>query len=50
MPTLRGERGAGLAEYSLLLLLIAIPCFVTMDALGAALFDLYETIRTTLFP
>jgi pilus assembly protein Flp/PilA len=48
--SLESERGAGLAEYGLLLMLIAMVCIGTIGLLGATLADLYDTIRTTLFP
>lgn len=43
------ERGAGLAEYALLLLLIAMACIAIVGEVGTTLADLYETITDTLF-
>jgi len=47
--SLGNERGAGLAEYALLLMLIAMVCIGTIGLFGTALADVYDTIRTTLF-
>ena len=42
------EEGAGLAEYALLLVLIAIVCIVTLGPLGDAIAAVFETIRAEI--
>ncbi len=46
----RSARGAGLAEYGLLLLLILLACLIALGTLGTTLSAAYNTITTTLFP
>lgn len=41
--SLTGEEGAGLAEYALLLLLIAIVCVAALTALGTTISGAYNT-------
>ena len=43
------ERGAGLAEYALLLLLIAIVCVGALTILGTTLSGTFNNIQATLF-
>ena len=40
------ERGAGLAEYGILLLLILVACLIAMQTLGTTISDLYNTITS----
>jgi pilus assembly protein Flp/PilA len=42
------EEGAGLAEYALLLLLIAVACIVALTALGGQLATVFNHIVTRL--
>ncbi len=42
------ERGAGLAEYALLLFLIAVACLLALGALGGQISDVYNQITTAL--
>jgi len=44
------ERGQTLAEYALILLLIAMVIIGTLTVLGTQLDQTFVTIRTTLFP
>ncbi len=43
-----GERGAGLAEYALLLFLVALAALVALTALGARVSVLFTEITTAL--
>lgn len=43
-----GERGAGLAEYALLLVLIAVACITAMTALSGAIQGAYGQITAAL--
>ena len=45
-----GERGAGLAEYALLLVLVAIACITTLGVLGTTISGVYTTITGGLTP
>ena len=38
------EKGAGLAEYALLLLLVALACILALTTLGTTLSGTYNTI------
>lgn len=49
MVRVRNERGAGLAEYGLLLLLVAVACFAFVAGLGATMIDLYDQAMALLF-
>ncbi len=40
------ERGAGLGEYGILLLLILVVCLVAMGTLGTTISALYDTITS----
>lgn len=42
------DRGAGLAEYALLLFLVATACLLTLGALGTRISVLFEEITTAL--
>ena len=42
------ERGAGLAEYALLLVLIAVACLVALGDLGEAIAAVYDQITGSL--
>lgn len=42
------ERGAGLAEYALLLFLIAVACLLALGTLGGQIADVYDQITTAL--
>ena len=43
------NEGAGLAEYSLLLLLIALACIATITLLGISLSEFFNEAGTLLF-
>jgi Flp pilus assembly pilin Flp len=45
----RSDRGAGLAEYGLLLLLIFMACVVIVGTFGQTLAGTFTTIEATLF-
>lgn len=45
---LRNQKGQGLAEYALILVLISIAAFVAMTALGGDITTVFETISTKL--
>ena len=45
---LRFQRGASLAEYMLLVALIAVVCLVAVGAFGGHLHAAYETIRAAI--
>ena len=40
----RPERGAGLVEYGILLLLILVVCLVAMGTLGTTITGFYDTV------
>ena len=42
------ERGQGLAEYGLIILLVALAAVIAITALGGTLSDLFERITTEL--
>ena len=42
------EKGAGLAEYALLLFLIAVVCVVAITALGTTISGVFNQITTDL--
>lgn len=42
------ESGQGMAEYALIIFLIAIACLGGLKVLGASLIDIYERISTEL--
>jgi len=42
------DRGAGLAEYALLLFLIALAVFATLGLLGAQINDIYQQVVAAL--
>lgn len=42
------ERGAGLAEYALLLVLIAVACVLAITALGDTIFAVFNEITEKL--
>lgn len=42
------ERGAGLAEYALLLALIAVVCVLALTGLGTAIRDIFDSIAGSL--
>jgi pilus assembly protein Flp/PilA len=44
----REEDGAGLAEYALLLVLIAVVCIVALTALGGSISSVFTEISTEL--
>ncbi len=44
----RDERGAGLAEYALLLVLIAVACVIAITALGSTISDVFDDITGEL--
>ena len=44
------EEGAGLAEYALLLVLIALVCIGTLTLLGTAISDVFQAIVDQLGP
>lgn len=44
----QGERGAGLAEYALLLFLVAIAAITALGLLGGRISDLFDEITTGL--
>lgn len=44
----KSERGAGLAEYALLLALIAIACITALTALGTKITSVLGSITTAL--
>jgi pilus assembly protein Flp/PilA len=44
----RGEEGASLAEYGLLLALIAVVCIVGMTALGGKINSMFGTVATSI--
>jgi len=45
---LRAEEGAALAEYGLLVGLIALACIVAITALGTSISGVFNQIATTL--
>jgi len=45
---LKREEGAGLAEYALLLVLIAIACIVAVTALGSSIASVFTSISGSL--
>jgi pilus assembly protein Flp/PilA len=45
----RGEKGASLIEYALLLALIAVVCVAAITALGTGLRDNYDESQTSIF-
>ena len=45
----RGDRGASLVEYALLLALIAVVCVAAVTALGTGLRDNYDESQTSIF-
>ena len=45
---IKSDRGAGLAEYALLLFLVAVACVVTLTALGTKISDTFTTVTTKL--
>ncbi len=42
------EKGQGLVEYALIILLIALAVFIAVQLFGEALIDTYNTIITAL--
>lgn len=44
----QGERGAGLAEYALLLFLIAVACVAALTTLGTTIAGVFTTINGNL--
>lgn len=46
--TVRSQRGAGMAEYALLLILIAIVCIVGFGILGNSLNDRMTTVASQI--
>lgn len=45
---IKSERGAGLAEYALLLVLIAVACFVALQSLGTKISGVFDDVVTKL--
>jgi Flp pilus assembly pilin Flp len=45
----RGDRGASLVEYALLLALIAVVCLAAVTAMGLELNDNYNESTTSIF-
>jgi len=45
----RGDRGASLVEYALLLALIAVVCLAAVPAMGLELNDNYNESTTSIF-
>jgi|LSQX01.1.fsa_nt_gb pilus assembly protein Flp/PilA len=45
---LRDEAGQGLAEYALILVLIAVAVIVALTALGGQIGDIFDSIKGTL--
>jgi Flp pilus assembly pilin Flp len=45
----RGDRGASLVEYALLLALIAVVCLAAVSAMGLELNDNYNESTTSIF-
>lgn len=41
---LHRERGQGLAEYGLIITLIALVCVLAISAIGGSLSDMYNTV------
>ena len=50
MNFFKEEEGAGLAEYALLLVLIAVACLVTLGALGGQISAAFTYITDALTP
>ena len=48
MNFIKEEEGAGLAEYALLLVLIAVVCIAALTALGGSIAGVFNSIATTL--
>ena len=48
MDFFKEEEGAGLAEYALLLVLIAVACLVTLPLLGTTIAGVFTRITTAL--
>jgi len=46
--TTRGEEGATLAEYGLLLALVAIVCIVAITALGTQISSMFQSLTTSI--
>jgi pilus assembly protein Flp/PilA len=44
----RNEEGASLAEYGLLLALIAVICMVAIKALGTSISTMFNTLSSTI--
>jgi len=44
------EKGQGLVEYALILVLISIVCLVALGAIGTNANAVYESIRDALIP
>jgi len=44
----KGEEGASMVEYGLLLALIAIVCIVAVGAIGTSASKLFNTVASTL--
>jgi pilus assembly protein Flp/PilA len=44
------EKGQGLVEYALILVLISIVCIVALGAIGTNANSVYESIRDALVP
>jgi pilus assembly protein Flp/PilA len=44
----RDEEGASLAEYGLLLALIAVVCLAGMTALGSKINNMFNTVASTI--
>ena len=45
---IRGEEGAALVEYCLLVGLIAVVCILVITALGLEIFGVFDTTQNTL--
>jgi len=45
---IRGEEGAALVEYGLLVGLIAVVCILVITALGLEIFGVFDTTQNTL--
>ena len=45
---IKDEEGAGLAEYALLLVLIAVVCIATLTALGGSISGVFTTISDAI--
>lgn len=50
MNLLKGESGQGMAEYGLILALIAVVCVAALTALGGGLRDKFTAVNGSLTP